>query len=130
MQSGTTASANLGMGFGGFGSSGLILGGVLGQGVATAILGKFIWKEDNCRLKELNKLKMIALIMKYVKLPKYNLLNALIDGFRLLGISILIAKFFTTATLGQFSLAWKMVQIPMGVIGGSLSQVFSKKYQL
>jgi len=127
VQSGSTASANLGMGFGGFGSSGLIIGGVLGQGVATSILARMIWKEDSHRLKELNKIKMIALILKYIKLPKYNLPNALIDGFRLSGINILIAKFFTTATLGQFSLAWKMVQMPMGVIGGSLSQVFFQK---
>ncbi len=127
VQSGSTATANLGMGFGGLGSSGLIVGGVLGQTIATSILTNMIWKEDNHRLKELNKLKMIALILKYIKLPKYNLPNALIDGFRLSGISILIAKFFTTATLGQFSLAWKMVQMPMGVIGGSLSQVFFQK---
>jgi O-antigen/teichoic acid export membrane protein len=39
----------------------------------------------------------------------------------------LIAKFFTTATLGQFPLAWKMVKPPMGVIGKSLSQVFFQK---
>jgi len=126
-RSGSTASANLGMGFCGFGSSGLIVSSVLGQAVATSILARMIWKEDNYRLKELKKSKMIALIIKYIKLPKYNLPNALIDGFRLSGISILISKFFTTATLGQFSLAWKMVQMPMGVIGGSLSQVFFQK---
>jgi O-antigen/teichoic acid export membrane protein len=46
---------------------------------------------------------------------------------RLSGISILIAKFFSTSTLGQFSLAWKMVQTPMSLIGSSLSQVFFQK---
>jgi len=127
IQSGTTATTNLGMGFNGFGSSGLILGGVLGQAVATAILGKLIWKEDNHRLNQLKKLKIFALIKKHKKLPIFNLPNAIIDGFRLSGISILIAKFFTTATLGQFSLAWKMVQTPMSLIGGSLSQVFFQK---
>ncbi|MHB0993295.1 MAG: lipopolysaccharide biosynthesis protein [Sulfurovum sp.] len=127
IQSGTTGSVNLGMGFGGFGSSGLIVGGVLGQVVATSILTRMLWKEDNYRVKELKKTKIIALILKYIKFPKYNLPNALIDGFRLSGISILIAKFFTTATLGQFSLAWRMVQMPMGIIGGSLSQVFFQK---
>jgi O-antigen/teichoic acid export membrane protein len=64
---------------------------------------------------------------RYKKLPTFNLPNALIDSFRLSGIMILIAKFFTTATLGQFSLAWKMVQIPMSLIGASLSQVFFQK---
>jgi len=127
VQSGVTGSTNLGMGFAGLGSSGLIIGAVLGQGVATSMLARMIWKEDRHRLKDLNKIKTIALILKYIKFPKYNLPNALIDGFRLSGISILIAKFFTTATLGQFSLAWKMLQMPMGVIGGSLSQVFFQK---
>lgn len=127
LQSSSTASANFGMGFGGFGSSGLIVGGVFGQVVATSILAKMIWKEDKNRYGELRKMKMIALSLKYIKLPKYNLPNALIDGVRLSGISILIAKFFTTSILGQFSLAWKMVQMPMGIIGGSLSQVFFQK---
>ena len=127
VQSGTTASIRLGMGFGGFGSSGLILGGVLGQTIATSVLGRMIWKEDRYRLKKVKRLKIFALIKRYKKLPIFNLPNALIDGFRLSGIMILIAKFFTTATLGQFSLAWKMVQTPMSLIGSSLAQVFFQK---
>ena len=127
IQSGTTASSNLGMGFGGFGSSGLILGGVLGQGVATAVLGKMVWGEDKYRLKEVKRLKLFALIKRYKKLPIFNLPNALIDGVRLSGISILIAKFFTISTLGQFSLAWKMLQTPISLISSSLSQVFFQK---
>ncbi|MCK5538427.1 MAG: oligosaccharide flippase family protein [Bacteroidales bacterium] len=127
IRSGTTATTNLGMGFGGFGSSGLILGGVLGQGVATSILGRMVWCEDKGLVENISKLKMFAMIRKYKKLPMFNLPNAVIDGFRLSGISILIAKFFATATLGQFALAWKMVQIPMSLIGSSLSQVFFQK---
>jgi O-antigen/teichoic acid export membrane protein len=127
IQSGATATTNLGMGFGGFGSSGLILGGVLGQGVATAFLGRLVIKEDIKVFQKIKKLKIFALGKRYKKLPIFNLPNALIDSFRLSGIMILIAKFFTTATLGQFSLAWKMVQIPMSLIGASLSQVFFQK---
>jgi O-antigen/teichoic acid export membrane protein len=127
VQTGTTATSNLSMGFCGFGSSGLILSGILGQWVATAILAKMVWGEDSYMLVHIQKLKIFALMKKYKKLPIFNLPNAIIDGFRLSGISILIAKFFTTATLGQFSLAWKMVQMPMGIIGGSLSQVFYQK---
>lgn len=127
IQSGTASATNLGMGFGGFGSSGLVLGQMMGQGMATGILGKMIWNEDRSRIGQIKRLKIFALAKKYVRLPKYNLPNAIIDGFRLSGISILIAKFFTTATLGQFSLAWKMVQMPMSIIGSSLSQVFFQK---
>jgi O-antigen/teichoic acid export membrane protein len=127
VQSGTTATVNLGMGVSGFGSSGLILGGVLGQGVATTILARMIWKEDSYRLNKVNKLKIFALIKRYKKLPIFNLPNALVDGFRLSGINILIGAIYTTSILGQFSLAWKMIQMPMGLIGSSLSQVFFQK---
>ncbi|MEA3383855.1 MAG: oligosaccharide flippase family protein [Campylobacterota bacterium] len=130
IQSATAGTTNLGMGFGGFGSTGLIFGSILGQGVATTILTRMVWKEDSYRLNEIKKLKIFALSKKYKKLPIYNLPNALIDGFRLSGISILIAKFFTTATLGQFSLAWKMLQTPIALIGGSLSQVFFQKVSI
>jgi len=127
VQSGTTTTTNLGMGFGGFGASGLIVGGMVGQGVATSILAKMVWREDKDKFKKIRRLKIFALIKKYKKLPILNLPNALIDSFRLSGISILIAKFFTTATLGQFTLAWKMVQTPMSLIGSSISQVFFQK---
>lgn len=127
IQSSCTGATNIAMGFSGFNSSGLILGGLLGQSVSTSILSRMIIKEGKIKSSKINILKMIALAKKYKKFPFINLPNALIDGFRLLGISILIAKFFTTASLGQFSLAWKMVQTPMTLMGGALSQVFFQK---
>ncbi|HHD80525.1 MAG TPA: hypothetical protein ENK99_02810, partial [Campylobacterales bacterium] len=127
IQSGTTAMVNLGMGFGGFGSSGLILGRMLGQGIATGILAKVVWQERRGKLKSIDKLKVLALAIRYKKMPVFNLPNALIDGFRLSGINILIAKFFMISTLGQFSLAWKIVQVPLSLIASSLTQVFFQK---
>ncbi len=127
VQSGATSATTLGMGFAGLGSVGLIFGGIFGQGVTVAILGKIIIKEDRSRLRAAKKLKILALIKRYKKFPIYNLPNALIDGFRLSGIMILIAKFYTTATLGQFSLAWRMLQMPISLMGSALSQVFFQK---
>jgi len=127
VQNGTVGTANLGMGFTGFGSGGLIFGGILGQIVATSILVKMVWREDNKLIKDLHRLKVYALARKYKKLPMLNLPNVLMDGIRLSGINLLVAKFFATTTLGQFSLAWKMVQTPGALIGVSLSQVFFQK---
>lgn len=126
-QSAVTGSTNLGMGFGGFGVSGLIVGGLSGQVAATSVLGRLIWKKDRKMFEYLNKLKLFALMKKYKKFPLLNLPNAFIDSFRLSGINMLIAKYFATATLGQFSLAWKMVQVPIVLVGGALGQVFFQK---
>jgi len=120
-------SVNIGMGYGGVGAGGLILGPVVGQGVAITMLSKMVWKEDSKLLKYVSKEKIYTLIKKYKNQPLLNLPNAIIDGFRLSGINILIAKFFTASVLGQFSLAWKMIQAPMSLVGASLSQVFFQK---
>jgi O-antigen/teichoic acid export membrane protein len=127
IQSSAISSSNLGMGFNGFGGSGLILSGLLGQGIATIFLGRRVAFKDRTLFEKVNRLKIFVLAKKYKKLPIFNLPNALIDTFRLSGINILIANFFTTFTLGQFSLAWKMIQLPTSLIGGSLSQVFFQK---
>lgn len=127
VQSIVTSSTNLSMGFNSYGSAGLITGGIFGQSVATVFLGKIAWDETNKEFSRINKIKMISLMKKYKKLPFLNLPNALIDNIRLSGINILISKFFSTASLGQFSLAWKMVQTPMSIIGSSISQVFFQK---
>ena len=126
-QSATTGSVNLGMGWSGFGVSGLIVAGLSGQVAATTVLGRTIWQHDKRMFKYVDKLKIFALIKKYKKFPLLNLPNAVIDSFRLSGINLLIAKYFATATLGQFSLAWKMVQVPIVLVGGSLAQVFFQK---
>jgi O-antigen/teichoic acid export membrane protein len=110
-----------------FGASGLIVGNIIGQFLSTLYLFKKVYHSQSRPRWMFNKLKTMALLKKYKKLPLLNLPNVLIDNFRLSGINILIAKFFTTATLGQFALAWKMVQTPMGVIGRSLAQVFFQK---
>ena len=127
IQSTTTATTNLSMGFAGFGSSGLVLASVLGQGVVASFLAQRVYKEGLYRLKDIETIKILVMLKKYKKLPLFNLPNALIDGIRVSGISILIAKNFTTASLGQFSLAWKIVQTPTALIGSSLSQVFFQK---
>lgn len=127
VQSSATGISNLGMGGLNFGASGLIVGNIIGQFLSTLYLFKKVYHSQSRPRWMFNKLKTMALLKKYKKLPLLNLPNVLIDNFRLSGINILIAKFFTTATLGQFALAWKMVQTPMGVIGRSLAQVFFQK---
>jgi len=127
IQAGVGSGANLGFGFLGLGGGGLISGGFTGQSIATFFLTRSAWKEDNKLLLYINKIKIVALLKKYKKLPFFNLPNALVDTVKMSGISILITKFFTTATLGQYALARRMVVTPAALVGNSLSQVFFQK---
>ena len=123
-QSGTTATVNLVMGFNGFNSSGLIFGGLIGQGIATTILGKFILKEDNYIFKYINQLKMIALAKKYIKFPKYEIWSGLSNRVSSQAPVILLASFFNTSVTGFYSLAYRILTLPMSLIGSSIGQVF------
>ncbi|MBT4034557.1 MAG: oligosaccharide flippase family protein [Candidatus Marinimicrobia bacterium] len=126
VQSGFTASSNLGIGLGGYGW-GLILSSLFGQSVATTILGRKIWHDDRHLFSKINFLRMLALSKRYSKFPRISLPNALLDNIRLLGINMMITRTFSVSALGQFSLAWKMVQVPMSLIGGALTQVFFQR---
>ncbi len=123
-RSGTTAVTNLGMGAGHTGCSGLIVGSVFGQVFATFILGKLVWISYLNKMIHIDRYRIFTLFKKYKNFPIFNVPNALIDAVRLSGINILIARFFTVGILGQFSLAWKMVQVPVSLLGGSMAQVF------
>lgn len=125
-KSAITSSSSLYMGFSHI-SNGLILGQIFGQLFATFIIGVKTWKDGQKYIININKLKMIVLAKRYIKLPIYNLPNALLDTLKNAGLNILISKLFSNSILGQFSLSWKMLQTPMTLIGGSLSQVFYQK---
>ncbi len=67
-----------------------------------------------------------ALLRRYKNMPLLNLPNALIDGIRLNGIPMLIGL-VALDTVGQFSRAWTILQVPIGLMNGAISQVFFQK---
>lgn len=128
VQSSAAATANLGMGFGGFGSSGLIMGQVLGQGVAATVLGRMIYKEDKNKFVHVKKLKVFALLKKYIDFPKHSLPTAFLDVMSLNLPIYLINKFFTVQMLGYYSFAYRMIQFPSALVSGAFSQVFYQQF--
>ncbi len=127
IRSGTTAVTNLGMGFGGFGSSGLILGGVMGQSIATTILGKMIWKEDKSRLSQINKMKIFALSKKYIKFPKFDMPSSVIYTVYSNMAVIFFSKFFETSVSGFYFFANRIIKTPFGFFISAFSDVFYQK---
>ena len=128
VQSGTTSASNLAMGFGGFGSSGLILGGILGQGVATGVLGSSIFKSDlELFKKSVNSLKIFALGKRYIKFPKFDLVASLLNVFSYQVIMILFNIFFSATVAGYYYLTQRILSIPMAFIASAISDVFREE---
>lgn len=122
VQSGTTAIAQLLLGFvKPFGVGGLIVGTLVGQVVSIFALMK---RTPELRLGAAPKWYLRRrLLRRYRRMPLLNAPTALIDAVRMNGINLLIAAVSVSA-LGQFSMAWRMVEVPAALISGALAQVF------
>ncbi len=127
VQSGATATANLSMGFVGFGASGLILSGLAGQGIATTVLGKMIWKEDRELFQKVNRLKILVLAKRYIKFPKFLIIaHSINTTSRQLPI-ILFSSFFNASVVGFFMLTQRVVVLPMIIVASAIADVFRQK---
>lgn len=124
IQSSTISGANLSMGFGGFGSSGLILGNFLGQVISTFFLGKIFLLKERIKLRTIKKLKMFALAKKYIDFLKFSTFSSLLNSLSFNLFSILLAKIFSVNILGFYSLIYRILTLPSTLIGNSISQVY------
>jgi O-antigen/teichoic acid export membrane protein len=124
VQGTTTATINLSMGFGGFGSSGLILGSITGQGFATAILTKVIWNEDKNKFKNIKQLKIIALAKRYIKFPKFDIPASLSNILAQQITHILFNILFNSTIAGYYYFTQRILGLPITFIASAISDVF------
>lgn len=120
-----------------------VLFGVLGLGYKGLILGYIIgvllpgaWFTRKYHLLKLkykdfsfkNRKRIIA--KTYIDFPKVNLPHALMDIIRELLIVFFIIFFFSKNILGSYDFSFKMLKLPLTVIGGSIGQVYFQKIAL
>lgn len=106
------------------GPLGLVAGSLVGQWFSMLNLNRLTRSEVKRRPDDPS---LRAVAHEHRKMPLVQGPNALVDQIRLQGINLLIAVFFARATLGQFAQAWTLLQMPMGLINGALTQVFYQK---
>lgn len=128
LQSGTTAASQLALGFvKPLGVGGLIIGTILGQLVSIFALRK---KTPELRDSPRPPIRdHTKLMRRYRNMPIFNAPTALIDAVRMNGINLLIAAVSLSA-LGQFSMAWRLVEVPAALISAALSQVFFQHFSV
>ena len=127
IRSGTTASTNIGMGISGLGSSGLILSGIFGQIVATIFLGKIIFKKDKGVAQSINKLKIFALMKRYIKFPQFDLPSAIIYTLYTNMAIVFFSKFFEASVSGFYFFANRIIKTPFSFFISAFSDVFYQK---
>ncbi|EQC43550.1 lipopolysaccharide biosynthesis protein [Bacteriovorax sp. Seq25_V] len=105
-------------------TTGLILAQLLGLTITFIIC---IYVVKRWHISE--KIKVLVKSTKeYKDIPKYIFPTALLDIASLQLPPILIVKFFDVSTAGQFSLAWKIISLPIAFICGAVGQVFYQEF--
>lgn len=119
-------------GFLGFGVIGLIISTVVGTiaGVSFYLIDFF--KNKSTPKYSKSRAKMYVLSQRYKEFPKVNLPHTLIDSVRELLIAFFLTYYLSTSLFGSYDLSFKMLKIPLLLIGSSIGQVLyqraSEKY--
>ena len=107
------------------GAGGLISGQIVSQIISNILLFFSIKKYIAFRTEV--RVKVLIIFRKYKNFPMYSLPGALINTLSFSIVNILIPVFFDVTTLGFYSLAQKVLGIPVSIIGSSIGQVFFKE---
>lgn len=124
----SSTATQLGLGFTEKVAGGLIVGSLAGQSIATFVLGGQIWRDDRKLIaKSLSWEKIYEGFKKYRKFSFVDTWGALMNSVSWQLPAFLLSAFFTPAVVGFYSLGFRLLQLPMSFIGGSISQVFFQR---
>ncbi len=102
---------------------GLIIGYIIGVLTGLFLFLKKIMLKNYCLSKY--RIKRIQLLsVQYIRFPKYELTQSLIDSFHNYGVVFLFAYFYTSQEVGYFALASKISMLPISMVSSSIAQVF------
>lgn len=122
-------TTQIGLGFGGLPTSGVLIGAsVGGQTLATTILGGQIWRDDRkLFFRSICLSKIFLEIKRYRKFPLLDTWSALLNSLSWQLPAFLLSAFFSSTIVGFYALGFRILQLPMSLIGGSIAQVFYQR---
>jgi len=122
-----SAVAKILFGYLGFGYSGLIYGAIAGTAVGVGIGATYIFNKLECPIgfPGLEAIRKTAWNNR--DFPMYAILHAYMDSLRTELIVILIAYFYGKVQVGLYLLASSIVMAPMGLVTGSIAQIYAKR---
>ena len=106
--------------------------GLIGAYILSLFAGNILFVRDFKKAKSHMKLfKMkgrdYAILKNYADFPRINLPHALVDLTKELFIAIYMVYAFEKGVLGLYDLSFRMLKMPISIIGSSIGQVFLKK---
>lgn len=121
------ATVQLLFGWLGSGPLGLIFGQTINNGAGAVGLARTSFSFDRTLLKSLRVRTMIKLFKKYDRFPKYSMLEGLSNNAAIQVPVIMIASVAAGPEAGFLLLAMQVMQAPVSLVGGAVSQVYLSK---
>lgn len=117
------ATIQLSLGFLKQGAAGLISAQIISNVFANMKLLKNIFK-NKLLISKISWVKIILIAKKYQRFPKFSMPSTIVNVLSYQMPILLLGMFFNTTVVGFYSLANKLINMPMGVVGGAMGQVF------
>ena len=124
VQSGSAALAQLGSGYAGSGTLGLMSGQIAGQVLSTSVLVGLIWRDDKNLIRAFHPLRSLALAKKYVDFPRFMIFGHMANTASSQMPIFLLSLFFGPGPVGLFSLSQKVLAAPMSLLAAAIGDVF------
>lgn len=126
IQSAGAVASQISLGLVGRASGGaLIVSGVIGQMFAVIALGVQLFRDDKEVIRESVRLqRIVAAAKRYRKFPLYDTWSALLNSVSWQLPAFLLSAFFSPAVVGYYSLGFRILQLPMSLVGSAIAQVF------
>lgn len=124
-----TTTAQLEAGFSGFAAGGTLIGASVGGNMlATSVLGGQIWRDDRkVFLGSIRWREMIQGIKRYRKFPLFSTWSALLNTISIQLPALLLSTFFSPLSVGLYALGYRLLNVPMSLIGSAIGQVFYQR---
>ncbi|HIA12314.1 MAG TPA: hypothetical protein EYN69_09620 [Flavobacteriales bacterium] len=109
------------------GAGGLIIGNIMGQIAGSVVLIQTFWEKGILNQIVVERQNISVQARKYSDFLKINTIHAFADVLQTTLLIFFISSFFGSAVVGLYALTLRIIKVPAGFIGGSVSQVFYQK---
>ncbi|MFB4213367.1 lipopolysaccharide biosynthesis protein [Shouchella sp. JSM 1781072] len=110
------------------GTSGLVIGQIVGQLAGVGALWLQVWKEDKRLLINSFDLKQIKKLAKeYVDFPLFNSSQSLLNSLSQNAAPVLLSFFFSPIVVGYYTMALRLIKMPINLISESFRQVYFQR---
>lgn len=109
------------------GALGLVLGQLVNQTISAILLALTVRGRDRQRVRAVSRINMRAVAREYHRFPKYSTGAVVLNAVSMQAPIFLLSYFFGPIVTGYYALGYRLLQVPINLIGQSVAQVYMSR---